>query len=128
MKIILNNRAATMYDLEDRVNFAVFPALQGGPHNNIIAGVAVCLREAMSPAFRAYQEQVVRNAKHFAQHMVKKGYALATGVRSVVYLVEIGLSWGGGGIHAIILWLFKETSSCMVSYVKNSTTYYCFTI
>ena len=47
-----------MYDLEDRVNFSVFPALQGGPHNHIIAGVAVCLHEAASPDFRKYQEQV----------------------------------------------------------------------
>jgi glycine hydroxymethyltransferase len=84
-----------MYDLEDRVNFAVFPALQGGPHNNIISGVAVCLREAMSPAFRAYQEQVVRNAKHFAQHMVKKGYALATGVGSILHLCSRFLGCSG---------------------------------
>jgi len=35
----------TMYDLEDRINFAVFPSLQGGPHNNTIAALAVCLKE-----------------------------------------------------------------------------------
>lgn len=67
-----------MYDLEDRVNFAVFPALQGGPHNHIITAVAVCLHEAMSPEFVKYQQQVVANAKHFAEHMRKKGYTLAT--------------------------------------------------
>jgi len=37
------------YDIEDKVNFAVFPSLQGGPHDNVVAGVAVALREAATP-------------------------------------------------------------------------------
>jgi glycine hydroxymethyltransferase len=47
-----------MYDLESKINQAVFPGLQGGPHNNSIAGIATALRQAMTPEFRKYQEQV----------------------------------------------------------------------
>jgi glycine hydroxymethyltransferase len=47
-----------MYDLENKINQAVFPGLQGGPHNNAIAGIATALRQAMTPEFRKYQEQV----------------------------------------------------------------------
>jgi glycine hydroxymethyltransferase len=47
-----------MYDLENKINQAVFPGLQGGPHNNAIAGIATALQQAMTPEFRRYQEQV----------------------------------------------------------------------
>ena len=46
------------YDFEDRVNFAVFPALQGGPHNHQIAALAVALKHAASPQFKTYAKQV----------------------------------------------------------------------
>jgi glycine hydroxymethyltransferase len=46
------------YDLEDRINFAVFPSLQGGPHNHQIAALAVALKHAASPQFKAYAKQV----------------------------------------------------------------------
>lgn len=44
-----------MYDLESKVNHAVFPALQGGPHNHTITAIAVCLKQAASPLFKEYQ-------------------------------------------------------------------------
>ncbi|XP_025903056.1 serine hydroxymethyltransferase, mitochondrial [Nothoprocta perdicaria] len=69
----------TRYDLEDRINFAVFPALQGGPHNHAIAAVAVALKQASSPAFRQYCEQVLRNAKAMAQALLQRGYTLVSG-------------------------------------------------
>lgn len=47
-----------MYDLENKINQAVFPGLQGGPHNHAIAAIATALRLAMTPEFRKYQEQV----------------------------------------------------------------------
>jgi Glycine/serine hydroxymethyltransferase len=47
-----------MYDLENKINQAVFPGLQGGPHNHAIAAIATALRLAMAPGFRKYQEQV----------------------------------------------------------------------
>jgi glycine hydroxymethyltransferase len=47
-----------MYDLESKINQAVFPGLQGGPHNNAIAGIATTLQQAKTPEFHKYQEQV----------------------------------------------------------------------
>jgi len=65
---------------EDRVNNAVFPALQGGPHEHQIAGVAVQLRESQTPEFKAYTQRVKRNMKTLAARLVDEhGYALATG-------------------------------------------------
>uniref|UniRef100_A0A8C3JJM2 Serine hydroxymethyltransferase n=1 Tax=Calidris pygmaea TaxID=425635 RepID=A0A8C3JJM2_9CHAR len=69
----------TLYDLEDRVNFAVFPSLQGGPHNHAIAAVAVALKQASSPAFHQYCQQVLRNAKAMAQALLQRGYTLVSG-------------------------------------------------
>ena len=68
-----------IYDLESRVNQAVFPALQGGPHNHAIAGVAVALKQARTPEFKAYQQQTLKNAKTMAAEMVARGYKVLTG-------------------------------------------------
>lgn len=68
-----------MYDYESKINFSVFPALQGGPHNHAIAGVAVALKEANSPMFREYSEQVLKNAKALADALVANGYTLVSG-------------------------------------------------
>jgi len=68
-----------MYDLEQKVNQAVFPALQGGPHNHAIAGVAVALRQAQSPEFKEYQLQTLANAKTLAAEMMGKGYKVVSG-------------------------------------------------
>lgn len=46
------------YDFEDKINFAVFPSLQGGPHNHQIAALAVALKYAASPQFKTYAKQV----------------------------------------------------------------------
>ena len=51
-------KAKLTYNIENDLNFAVFPALQGGPHNHIIAGVATALKEADTPQFKEYQKQV----------------------------------------------------------------------
>ncbi|XP_066063558.1 serine hydroxymethyltransferase, mitochondrial [Chamaea fasciata] len=69
----------TLYDLEDKINFSVFPSLQGGPHNHAIAAVAVALKQASSPAFREYCQQVLRNAKAMAQALLQRGYTLVSG-------------------------------------------------
>ena len=67
------------YDLEARINFAVFPSNQGGPHNNAIGGVGVALREACTPEFKAYIVQVKANAVAMAEELIKRGYNLVTG-------------------------------------------------
>ncbi|KAH8097137.1 glycine hydroxymethyltransferase [Aureococcus anophagefferens] len=65
---------------EDKINNAVFPALQGGPHEHQIAGVAVQLKETTKPEFKGYVQQVKKNIKAMAAKLVDQyGYALATG-------------------------------------------------
>ncbi|TMS19546.1 Serine hydroxymethyltransferase, mitochondrial, partial [Larimichthys crocea] len=68
-----------MYDLEDKVNFSVFPSLQGGPHNHAIAGVAVALKQAQSPMFKEYIAQVLKNSKAMAAALLSKGYTVVSG-------------------------------------------------
>ncbi|XP_027161710.1 serine hydroxymethyltransferase, mitochondrial [Coffea eugenioides] len=68
-----------LYDYEDKINQAVFPGLQGGPHNHTITGLAVALKQAQSAEYRAYQEQVLSNCSKFAQTLVEKGYDLVSG-------------------------------------------------
>jgi len=67
------------YDLEDRINFAVFPSTQGGPHENTIAAVAVALKEASTPQFKTYIQDVKRNARLIGEGLLAKGYTLSTG-------------------------------------------------
>ncbi len=67
------------YAFEDAVNFAVFPALQGGPHNHQIAGLCTQLKEVATPEFKAYIQQTKANAAALANTLTSKGYKLATG-------------------------------------------------
>ncbi|XP_077216500.1 serine hydroxymethyltransferase 3, chloroplastic-like [Tasmannia lanceolata] len=66
-------------DLETAINNAVFPGLQGGPHNHTIAGLSVCLKHAQTPEFKAYQAQVVSNCKALAGRLIELGYTLVSG-------------------------------------------------
>lgn len=66
-------------DFESRINQAVFPALQGGPHEHQIAGVATQFKEAMTPEFKIYAQQVKKNAAALGAKLVSMGYTLATG-------------------------------------------------
>ncbi|KAJ8750510.1 hypothetical protein K2173_015660 [Erythroxylum novogranatense] len=66
-------------DLESAINNAVFPGLQGGPHNHTIGGLAVCLKHAQSPAFKSYQKQVISNCKALANRLTELGYKLVSG-------------------------------------------------
>ena len=65
--------------LEKKLNFSVFPESQGGPLMHVIAAKAICFREAMSPEFRAYQEQVIKNAQVMAQVFIDRGYDIVSG-------------------------------------------------
>ena len=67
------------YDFEDRVNFAVFPSLQGGPHNHQIAALAVALQQSLQPEFRTYIKQVKANCRALAAHLVGQGFSLVSG-------------------------------------------------
>jgi glycine hydroxymethyltransferase len=61
------------------IDRAVFPGLQGGPHNHTTAGIAVALKEAQTEAFKKYAHQIVANAKALAAALVEKGFTLITG-------------------------------------------------
>ena len=65
--------------LSKRINSAVFPGLQGGPLEHVIAGKAVALGEAMQPAFKDYARQVVANAKTLAASLLERGYDIVSG-------------------------------------------------
>lgn len=65
--------------LHDRIDKAIIPALQGGPHNNTIAALAVCFKEAMTEEFRQYAAQIVANAKALANALMERGFYLVTG-------------------------------------------------
>ncbi len=58
---------------------AVFPGLQGGPHNHTTAAIAVCLQEALQPEFADYAHQIVANAKTLAEELVERGFDLVSG-------------------------------------------------
>merc|ERR1719410_331268 len=64
---------------EGRINQAVFPALQGGPHEHQIAGIATQLKEVCTPEFKVYSQQVKANASALAEKLQSKGYKMATG-------------------------------------------------
>jgi glycine hydroxymethyltransferase len=69
----------TTAEYASQVDKAVFPGLQGGPHNHTTAAIAVALREAAEPSFRDYAHQVVANAKALAAALLDRGYALVSG-------------------------------------------------
>ena len=68
-----------LYDIEDKINQAVFPGLQGGPHNNSIAGIATAFKQAATPEFTEYQGQVLANSRRLASRLIEKGFTVVTG-------------------------------------------------
>ncbi|PJA00775.1 serine hydroxymethyltransferase [bacterium (Candidatus Gribaldobacteria) CG_4_10_14_0_2_um_filter_33_15] len=66
-------------DLAEKIDKAVFPGIQGGPLDHVIAAKAVCFKEAMSESFKKYQKQIILNAQAMAQEFVKAGFRLVTG-------------------------------------------------
>lgn len=68
-----------MYDLEDKINFAVFPGLQGGPHNHTIGALAVALKQANTPEFVEYQKQVLKNCARLCSELQSMGYDIVSG-------------------------------------------------
>jgi glycine hydroxymethyltransferase len=64
---------------QSAIDKAVFPGLQGGPHNQTTAGIAVALKEAATPDFKKYASQIVANSKALAEELLGKGYDLVSG-------------------------------------------------
>lgn len=61
------------------INSKVFPGMQGGPLEHVIAAKAICFGEALTPAFKAYQHQVKLNAAKLAEELVKRGFRIVSG-------------------------------------------------
>ena len=85
--IILSTAAAA-----EKYNFnkAVFPGIQGGPLEHVIAAKAVCFGEALKPEYKTYQEQVVKNARALAEELMKRGFNLiSSGTDNHLMLVDL---------------------------------------
>jgi glycine hydroxymethyltransferase len=75
---------------EKAINSAIFPGIQGGPLMHVIAGKAVAFKEALAPEFKAYQQQVVKNAKALAETLTARGLRIVSGrTESHVMLVDL---------------------------------------
>ena len=73
------------------IDSIVFPGIQGGPLEHVIAGKAVCFHEALQPGFKAYQQQIVKNAVALADGMKRNGYRLVSGgTDNHLMLVDVG--------------------------------------
>jgi RpiB/LacA/LacB family sugar-phosphate isomerase len=73
------------------IDSTVFPGIQGGPLEHVIAAKAVCFQEALQPSFKAYQEQIVKNAAALADGMKRNGYRLVSGgTDNHLMLVDVG--------------------------------------
>ena len=94
----------TLYDLEGPINFSVFPGHQGGPHNHTITALAVALKQAQTPEFVQYQEQVIKNAKQLEHSFKSLGYKLVTdGTDNHMVLLDLKpLSLDGARVEAVL--------------------------
>ncbi|MBO8141810.1 MAG: serine hydroxymethyltransferase [Firmicutes bacterium] len=103
-------------ELAKTIDRAVFPGVQGGPLMHVIAAKAVALKEALTPEFRAYQAQVVKNAKALAQALAERGYRLISGgTDNHLMLVDVKKSRGLTGKDA-------ETALDAVGITVNKNT------
>jgi glycine hydroxymethyltransferase len=93
-------------EMEKKIDKTIIPGLQGGPHNNQIAAVAVALKEAATPAFKKYAKQVIKNAQALGVALEAKGWRLVTGGTDS-HLLLVDTFAGGKGISG------KEASAAL---------------
>jgi glycine hydroxymethyltransferase len=95
--MIFANKKLLGEDVAEKIDFAVFPSLQGGPQNHSIAGIGVALHEAMSEEFKAYTSQVVKNAQVLANELIKAGFdVVSDGTDKHLILVDLrSRGWNG---------------------------------
>lgn len=91
-------------ELSEKLDKAVFPGLQGGPHDNQTAAIAVALLEASKPSFKAYGKQIVANAKKLAEELNKYGFNLVSGgTDNHLLLIDLGNKLVNGAVAALAL-------------------------
>ena len=92
-KILRGPRGAIIFckdEFSKSIDKSVFPGIQGGPHLNDIAGIGVCLEEALEPSYKQYATQVIKNAKAMADELIKNGLKLITdGTDNHLMLVDL---------------------------------------
>jgi len=93
----ITNQKGVIQPFSELIDKAVFPGLQGGPHINQIAAVAVALKEAMTPAFKKYAVQVIKNAVALADELKKLGWRIISGGTDS-HLILMDTWMGGNGI------------------------------
>jgi glycine hydroxymethyltransferase len=102
-------------ELGDKINKAVFPGLQGGPHDNQTAAIAVALKEASLPAFKKYGQQIVNNSQTLAKELIKYGFNLISGGSdNHLLLIDLTNKKVNGAVAALAL----ETAGLIVN--KNA--------
>ncbi len=101
-KTLRGPRAAMIFckeELKDKIDRAVFPGMQGGPHENTIAGIAVALHETTLPEFKEYAHQVVANAKALAKELQAQGLRLISGgTDNHLMLIDLRVFGPGRGV------------------------------
>ncbi|MBI4035850.1 serine hydroxymethyltransferase [Candidatus Daviesbacteria bacterium] len=91
-------------DLPKLIDSAIIPGLQGGPHDNQTAAIAVCLKEASTPAFKKYGQNIVRNAKKLAEELTKYGFDLVSGgTENHLLLIDLSNKKVNGAVAALAL-------------------------
>ncbi|KAJ8951247.1 hypothetical protein NQ317_011944 [Molorchus minor] len=112
-----------LYDLEPRINQAVFPGLQGGPHNNAIAAIATTMKASKSPEFVKYAHQIVANANRLSDGLQSRGYKVVTGGTEVhMLLVDLRSAGLTGAKGEYIL---EEISICGNKNTNSRSDYTC---
>src|SRR3989344_3231782 len=85
-------------ELAQKIDRAIFPGLQGGPHDHTTAAIAVALKEASKSSFKKYAKQIVKNAKTLAKELVKNGFKLVGGgTENHMCLIDLTPIFGPGG-------------------------------
>eukprot|EP00823_Brevimastigomonas_motovehiculus_P009180 TRINITY_DN8844_c0_g1_i1.p1 TRINITY_DN8844_c0_g1~~TRINITY_DN8844_c0_g1_i1.p1 ORF type:complete len:481 (+),score=131.39 TRINITY_DN8844_c0_g1_i1:34-1476(+) len=105
--------------LEEKVNNAVFPAVQGGPHNNTIAGIAVQLKEVASAEFHQYAKQIKLNCATLAEELMNKGHKLisnGTDNHLILWDVKHSVGISGGKV--------ESTCDCCSLTVNKNTLFF----
>ena len=88
-------------DIIKKINRAVFPGIQGGPLEHIIAAKGICFEEAAKPEFKKYAEQIVKNAKAFSEEFKKAGWKIiSNGTENHMFVLDVYSSIGVTGKEA----------------------------
>jgi len=90
LKNVDKNGKEVFYDFEKKINEAIFPGLNGGPHNHAIGAIAVALKDAMTDDFKEYARQTISNSKAMCGELMKRGYKVVTdGTDNHLFLLDL---------------------------------------